>query len=157
MRKIIKAITALILSASVLTACGSENAGKTTEQPLAATATPTATTEPTKAPETTEAPETPANLTEDEAYTAVINYNKAIGSGITGETNSEGYTEYFSVSTNEDGKIVVLYRSYTAAQIRYYVDPVTGDTYVTEFVPGITDDEQPNGETFNAREYLTVK
>ena len=154
MKKIVKAIPALILAVSVLTACGNENAGNTKEQPVAATATPTAPAEPTKAPEITE---TPVNLTEDEAYTAVINYNKAIGSGITGDVNSEGYTEYFSVSTSEDGKIVVLYRSYTAAQIRYYVDPVTGDTYVTEFVPGITDEEQPNGETFNAREYLSAK
>ena len=40
-----------------------------------------------------------------------------------------------------------------AAQIRYYVDPTSGDTYVTEFVPGITDEEQKTGETFNIRDY----
>ena len=58
------------------------------------------------------------------------------------------------MSTNEDGEIVVLYRSYTAAQTRYYIDSVTGDTYVTELVPGIIDDEQRTGETFNVRDYL---
>ena len=94
-------------------------------------------------------------ITEEQAYAAVINYNQSIGSGIDGEINSEGYSEYWDVST-EDGKIVVLYRSYTGAQIRYYVDPVSGETYVTELVPGIIDEEQENGEKFNARDYLTA-
>ena len=93
-------------------------------------------------------------LTEDQAYNAVINYCKATIPGFDGEINDEGYTEYWNVSTNENGEIVVLYRSYTAAQTIYYVDPASGETYVTEFVPGITDEEQKTGETFNARDYL---
>ena len=96
-------------------------------------------------------------ITEDQAYNAVINYNKAIGSGIDEEINSDGYSEYWDVSTNEDGKIVVLYRSYTAAQTFYYVDPVSGETYITELVPGIIDEEQATGETFNVRDYLTAQ
>ena len=95
-------------------------------------------------------------ITEDQAYQAVINYNLSSDSGFDGEINSEGYTEYFDVSTEEDGTIVVLYRSYTAAQIRYYVDPVSGETYVTELVPGVIDEEQKTGETFNVRDYLTA-
>lgn len=95
-------------------------------------------------------------ISEDQAYNAVINYNKAIGSGLSEQINSEGYEEYWNVSTNEDGKIVVLYRSYTAAQIRYYVDPVSGETYVTEIVPGIADEERETGETFNVRDYLVT-
>lgn len=94
-------------------------------------------------------------ITEDEAYNAVINYNKAIDPEFDAGINTEGYTEYWDVSTNEDGQIVVLYRSYTAAQIRYYVNPTSGETYITEFVPGIIDEEQKTGETFNARDYLT--
>ena len=93
-------------------------------------------------------------ISEDQAYNAVINYCKATNPDFDAEINSEGYTEYWDVSTDENGKIVVLYRSYTAAQIRYYVDPASGETYVTEFVPGITDEEQKTGETFNARDYL---
>ena len=96
-------------------------------------------------------------ITEDQAYNAVINYNKAIGSGIDEEINSDGYSEYWDVSTNEDGKIVVLYRSYTGAQTFYYVDPVSGETYITELVPGIIDEEQSTGETFNVRDYLTAQ
>ena len=51
----------------------------------------------------------------------------------------------------------MLYRSYTGAQIRYYVDPASGETYVTELVPGMIDEEQENGEKFNARDYLTAE
>lgn len=94
------------------------------------------------------------SISEDQAYAAVINYCKATIPDFSDEINTEGFSEYWDVSTNEDGKIVVLYRSYTAAQTRYYIDPITGDTYVTELVPGIIDDEQRIGETFNVREYL---
>ena len=97
----------------------------------------------------------PQPLSKEQAYDAVLKYNKAIGSGIDDEINSDGYTEYWYVSTNDDGLIVVLYRSFTAAQIRYYVDPVSGETYVTEFVAGIIDVEQKTEETFNARDYLS--
>ncbi len=93
-------------------------------------------------------------ITEDQAYHAVINYCKATNPDFDGEVNSEGYTEYWDVSTDENGEIVVLYRSYTAAQICYYVNPTTGETYITEFVPGIIDEEQKTDETFNARDYL---
>ena len=34
-------------------------------------------------------------------------------------------------------------------------DAKTGETYVTEFVPGITDEEQRTGETFNIRDHLS--
>ena len=93
-------------------------------------------------------------ISEEQAYAAVINYCKTTDPEFSDESNTEGYTEYWDVSTNEDGEIVVLYRSYTAAQIRYYIDPVTGEAYVTELVPGIIDDEQETGDTFNARDYL---
>lgn len=108
------------------------------------------------AAQTEDASDNTGVITEEQAYNAVINYNKAIGSGIDEELNSDGITEYWDVYTNEEGKIVVLYRSYTAAQIRYYIDPVSGEAYVTELVPGIIDEEQKNGETFNARDYLTA-
>ena len=43
---------------------------------------------------------------------------------------------------------------YTAAIVRYYVDVHTGDTYVTEFVPDIMDEEEKTGENFNIRDYI---
>ena len=93
-------------------------------------------------------------ISEEQAYTAVINYCKATDPEFSEESNAEEHTEYWDVSTNEDGVIVVLYRSYTSAQIRYYIQPVTGEAYVTELVPGIIDEEQETGAMFNARDYL---
>ena len=68
--------------------------------------------------------------------------------------DSGEYNLYWDVHTNDTNEIVVLYRSYTAAQTRYYIDPVSGETYVTELVPGIIDEEQRTDESFNIREYL---
>nr|WP_155959568.1 hypothetical protein [[Eubacterium] cellulosolvens] len=93
-------------------------------------------------------------LTEEQAYEAVINHNRITGSGNAGEHNTVGAVEYWNTSTNEDGIIVVLYRSFTGAVIRYYVNPVTGETYVTEWVYGIVDEETRTGETFNAWDYF---
>ncbi len=51
-------------------------------------------------------------------------------------------------------EIVVLYRSYTGAEIRYYIDPGSGETYVTELVPGIIEEAQSTEESFNVKDYL---
>jgi hypothetical protein len=37
---------------------------------------------------------------------------------------------------------------------RYYIDPVSGEAYVTEFVPGVMEEEQRTGETLNVKNYL---
>ncbi len=143
-----KVIVPLLLCVAVLvTACGEEKESEDSS------------VFETMSVETQSQQETAADtgvITEEQAYAAVINYNKAIGSDVDGEVNSEGYSEYWEVSTNEDGKIVVLYRSYTGAQTYYYVDPVSGETYVTELVPGIIAEEQETGEVFNARDYLAA-
>ena len=136
-------ITVILCVAMLLTACGGKKAESGTEKESTVSEDQPSVDRPSE-----------DRLTEDQAYTAVINYNKSIGSGYDEDINSEGYSEYWDVSTNEDGTIVVLYRSYTAAQIRYYVDPVSGETYITELVPGIKDEEEKTGETFNARDYL---
>ncbi|MBR1669394.1 MAG: hypothetical protein IJ695_01725 [Butyrivibrio sp.] len=99
--------------------------------------------EPDKAAE--EMPEA-GTISEQQALDAVRNYYGAE------DASEEG--AYWDVSTIETGEIVVLYRSYTGSINRYYVDVNTGDTYVTEQVPGIIDDEQKNGETFNVKDYM---
>jgi hypothetical protein len=93
-------------------------------------------------------------LTEELALNAVKNYVYEKEPGLKEMENSEDYTIYFTVETNEEDKIVVLYRAYTGAQIRYYIDRETGDTYITELVPGIIDEETESGETFNVKDYL---
>ncbi|MBR1382647.1 MAG: hypothetical protein IJ555_02360 [Ruminococcus sp.] len=93
-------------------------------------------------------------LTEAQALEAIENYCFINDPDLKSKVDSGEYEIYWQVSTNEGGEIVVLYRSYTAAQIRYYVDPASGGTYVTELVPGIIDEEQRTDESFNVRDYL---
>ena len=57
-------------------------------------------------------------ITQDQALEAIKNYCYANNPDLEGVTESEDYTMYFDASTNEAGEIVVLYRSYTGAQIR---------------------------------------
>ena len=73
---------------------------------------------------------------------------------ITEDQACEAIKKYWEASTIEDGEICVLYRAYTGALIRYYVNPETGETYVTEQVPGIIDDEQKTDETLNVKDYI---
>ena len=93
-------------------------------------------------------------VTQEQALAAIRNYCYTSDPGLEEMINSGDYGAYFDVSTSDSGEIVVLYRSYTAAQIRYYVDPSSGDVYVTELVPGIIDDEKRTDEKFNINDYM---
>lgn len=100
---------------------------------------------------TTDASDT---ITEQQALEAIKQYSYSKDPNLRDMENSDEYTIYWDVSTNENNEIVVLYRSYTAAEIRYYINPSSGETYVTEFVQGITDEEQKTGESLNIRDYM---
>ena len=93
-------------------------------------------------------------ITEEQALLAIKKYCRANNPDLEGMEDSEEYTLYWDVSTGDTGEIVVLYRSYTGAQIRYYINPDSGETYVTELVPGIIDEEQPTDESFNIKDYI---
>lgn len=93
-------------------------------------------------------------ITEDQALDAVQNYCIQQNPDLEEMAESDDYTLYWNVESSDAEQIVVAYRSYTAAIIRYYIDVQTGDTYVTEFVSGITDGEEKTGENFNIRDYI---
>ena len=93
-------------------------------------------------------------LTEEQAVEAIKNYCFTKNPDLKNIVDSGEYIVYWNAAVNDANEIVVLYRSYTAAQIRYYIDPDSGETYVTELVPGIIDEEQRTEESFNVREYL---
>ena len=90
-------------------------------------------------------------ITQDQAMDAVLNYFKADFPDY--EIDSE-HGEYWEVVPGDNGEIKVIHKSYTGAFNFYYVDPATGETYVTELVPGIIDEEQKTGETFNVNDYM---
>ena len=93
-------------------------------------------------------------ISQEQALEAIKNYCFITNPDLEGMVDSDEYTINWDVTTNEAGEIVVLYRSYTAAEIRYYINPSSGETYVTERVPGIIDDEQRTDESFNVKDYL---
>lgn len=95
------------------------------------------------------------DLTEEQALNAVKNYCFTQNPDLKSKAESAEYNVYWDVTTNDANEIVVLFRSYTGAQIRYYIDPVSGAAYTTELVPGIIDEEQRTEESLNVRDYLT--
>lgn len=111
----------------------------------------------TKEEEKSESSDKAEMITKEQALEAIKNYCYTNDPGLKDMEGSDEYTLFWDVTTNDADEIVVLYRSYTAAEIRYYIDPASGETYVTELVPGIIDEEQRTEETLNIRDYLSVK
>ena len=93
-------------------------------------------------------------ITDDQAMTAIKNYCHKTNPDLENIEKEGEYPVYWEVQSSDENEIVVMFRSYTGAQIRYYIDPVLGDTYVTEFVPQITNEEEKTDEEFNIRDYL---
>ncbi len=150
-----------------LAGCSSENSTESEAQsgvqveevPAAETSQPEQepakeTTDASQDSDKTENAEKPDLITEDQACEAVKKYCIEEFPDLADMVDSDDYTIYWDASTTEDGEICVLYRAYTGALIRYYVNPETGDTYVTEQVPGIIDDEQKTDETLNVKDYI---
>lgn len=144
-----------------LAGCSSESSvDNNTGSGLQVEAIPTETPQEPQAAETTEAIETTetadatAPITEEQAAEAIRNYCISENPELAEMVESEDNMAYWDASTTDAGEICVLYRSYTGALIRYYVNPETGDTYVTEQVPGIIDEEQKTDETLNIKDYI---
>jgi hypothetical protein len=95
------------------------------------------------------------SITDDQAIYAIKNYCHINNPDLADIEKAGEYPVYWEISSSDDKEIVVLFRSYTGAQNRYYIDPLSGDTYVTEFVPGITSEEERTEESFNVRDYLS--
>lgn len=136
-----------------VTVSGTTEADKVTteEKTTAEESTENMTTKEVTTGSATEASDT---ITEQQALEAIKQYSYSKDPKLKDMENSDEYTIYWDVSTNENNEIVVLYRSYTAAEIRYYINPSSGETYVTEFVQGITDEEQKTGESLNIRDHM---
>ena len=93
-------------------------------------------------------------ITVDRAVSAVRRYCMLGNPDLAGIVGSGDYPAYWDISSVGENEIVVLFRSYTGAENRYYIDPVSGQTYVTERVPGIIDEERRTEESLNAWDYL---
>ena len=86
---------------------------------------------------------------EDELALSIIqNYCLTQNPDLQGIVDAGEYPVSLEIASSDGQQVVILFRSYTGALVRYYIDRATGDTYVTEFVPGITAQEQRTGESF---------
>ncbi len=94
-------------------------------------------------------------ISEEQAVTAVREYCYSVNTDLKSIEEAGEYPVYWEIESSDEKEIVVLFRSYTGALIRYYIDRATGDTSITEFMPGITDEEEPTGESFNIWDYVT--
>lgn len=92
-------------------------------------------------------------ISDETALAAVKRYGFASNPDLAEITNAGQHPVYWEVASGDDAEIVVLFRSYTGAQVKYHIDPVSGETYVTEFVPGVTAEEQRTDESFNVWNY----
>ena len=91
-------------------------------------------------------------LTDEQALDAIRQYCLSQNPDLENIVNAGEYPVYWEILSSDAQEIVVLYRSYTGALIRYYIDRTTGDTHATESVPGITK-EQSTDEHFNILQY----
>ena len=94
------------------------------------------------------------DITAEQALSAVQKYCCSVNPDLEAIADSGEYPVYWEISSAEKDEIVVVFRSYTGALTRYYIDPKSGDAYVTEFMPGISADEERTGESLNIRDYL---
>lgn len=141
-----KAIFLCLLVCVLLAACGKTEAA---EQQAEVTIEQT---EATAAP--AEFTEERSEVTEEQAIAAIKNYCYANNASLKDIEEAGQYPVYWDASTTDENEIVVLFRSYTGALIRYYIDPATGDAYVTEVVPGISVEEERTDEQLNVWDYL---
>ncbi|MDO4982107.1 MAG: hypothetical protein Q4E35_00945 [Eubacteriales bacterium] len=113
---------------------------------------PVGTTEPA---ETGESAVETEKISDEQALSAIRYYCLSSNPNLESIVNSGEYPVYWEISAGDERETVVLFRAYTGALVRYYIDRLTGDTYVTEFVPGITPEEQRTDESFNVRDYIS--
>ena len=131
-------------SAAVAPSVASTDA--TTAAATTEAAATTTTAAATTAPEVTK----PDSLTDEMALDAIHTYCVMQNTGF-----ADLSADHWQIISSTDAQIVVLFTSYTGSENRYYVDRASGNTYVTELVPGIIDEEQKTGETFNAKDHLS--
>lgn len=95
-----------------------------------------------------------ATLSDEVALSAVRQHCLDANPDLESIVNAGEYPVTWEIAASDEKEIVVLFRSYTGAELRYHVDRISGETYVTEFVSGITSAEQPSEERMNVWDYL---
>lgn len=93
-------------------------------------------------------------MSDEQACAAIERYCCLSNPDLKGIVDSGEYPVSWKITEYSEDQIVILFHSYTGADVRYYIDPVSGETYVTEFVSGVTAEEQRTDETLNVWDYM---
>ena len=93
-------------------------------------------------------------ISDEQALSAVKRYCYSSNPDLESIVKAGEYPVYWDIASSDEQEVVVLFRSYTGAQIRYYIDRTSGEAYSTEFVPGLSAEESLTDEGFNVRDYL---
>lgn len=152
------ALLAFILSAgllmSALSGCSRRGSGQEPSESVSNAETAA----PTEAEAQTEsaAVQPERRLSDEEALAAIRRYCYESNPDLEDIVNAGEYPVYWEIASSGEDQIVVLFRSYTGALVRYYIDPVTGETCVTEYAPGLSTEEERTGEQLNVWDYTDV-
>ena len=93
-------------------------------------------------------------MSDVQACAAIERYCYASNPDLKGIVDSGEYPVSWQITDYSEEQIVILFHSYTGAEVRYYIDPVSGEAYSTEFVSGVTAEEQRTDETLNVWDYM---
>lgn len=93
-------------------------------------------------------------MSDEQACAAIERYCCLSNPDLKGIVESGEYPVSWQITEYSEDQIVILFHSYTGADVRYYIDPVSGEAYVTEFVSGVTAEEQRTDETLNVWDYM---
>ena len=93
-------------------------------------------------------------ISDEEALAAIEKYCIANNPALEGIVNAGEYPVSWEIVSSDENEIVVLFRSYTGSETRYYIDRISGYSYVTEFVSGITPEEERAEESVMVWDYV---
>ena len=93
-------------------------------------------------------------MSDEQALAAVKRYCMSQNPDLEEIVKAGEHEVFWQISEHSEEQIVILFHSYTGADVRYYIDPVSGEAYVTEFVSGVTAEEQRTDETLNVWDYM---
>lgn len=93
-------------------------------------------------------------MSDEQALAAVKRYCMSQNPDLKDIVNAGEHEVSWQITEYSEDQIVILFHSYTGADVRYYIDPVSGEAYVTEFVSGVTAEEQRTDETLNVWDYM---
>lgn len=94
-------------------------------------------------------------FSDEQALAAVRTYCLSNNPDLESIINAGEYPVSWEISVSGDQQVVILYRSYTGAEVRYYIDRNSGAVYETEYMPGLSPEEESTGVSFNIRNWIT--